>query len=336
MKMTAFESIEKMQRVINQANLSPAAVALSTMQSSISQQQFNQISGMSELLLGMSKNAFQQVEQINQIFATSEFQRQMENINRLSDTVLQSTKIANMQFANAMSILGSPTIKSQLEQMGKIGKLFEQVNNPALIQMSKIFEAYNSPAVKMQFESIQSLSQTTLEAVRQAAKSFELNNIEFTNGGAIVYEGVEYSNEAISEELNLQLCEAENNATSLKLTVDKLHEKFWLLILLVQLILFLPQLPETIDFYEGIVSQVYKAICDEPTACYIIKETAFMREEANAKSKVVAKLVYDTALEVLDTIPRWLNVKYTDEEGNEHIGWISKISVEMEESQNEQ
>lgn len=335
MKMTAFESIEKMQRVINQVKFSPATVALASIQSSIAQQQFNQISGINETLLGVTKSTFHQIEQINQLFASTEFQKQMESISRLSDTVLQSAKIANLQFANAMSILDNPTIKFQLDQMGKIGNQFEHINNPALKQISKTFEAYNSPAIKMQFENIQALSQTTLWAVSQAAKSFDLTGVEFNDNGTIMYEGVEYSYEAIKEELNIQLHEAEGNPASLKQTADKLQEKFWLLIIFVQLILFLPQLPETMDFYGEIISQVYKAIYNEPTTCYVIKETAFIREESSAKSKIVEELVYDTALEVLDTIPRWLYVKYTDEAGNEQIGWISKISVEMEEQSND-
>nr|WP_243423764.1 SH3 domain-containing protein [Anaerotignum lactatifermentans] len=62
--------------------------------------------------------------------------------------------------------------------------------------------------------------------------------------------------------------------------------------------------------------------------CYTIKEKSYLRAEANAKSKILATLVYDTELEILEDIPRWYKVKYIDETGVETEGWISKISIE--------
>lgn len=73
---------------------------------------------------------------------------------------------------------------------------------------------------------------------------------------------------------------------------------------------------------------VYEAVMDLPEMCYTIKEKSYIRAEANAKSGILATLVYDTKLEILEDIPRWYKVKYIDETGTETEGWISKISVE--------
>lgn len=267
--MTIFESIKQMQRFTNLANLSTSVATLASMKSVITQQ-FNQINGMNELLVGMPKNVFQQLDNL--------------------------------------------TIKSQLEQMNKIGKLFE---------------AYNSPAIKMQLENLQAISQTTLSAISQSVTAFDFSDIQFNDNGSLIYEGVEYSQEAIEEEVHLQLQEAESNPNSLKESADKLKEKYWLIGLIISLLLFLPKLPQTIDFYGDIITQVYQAINEVNPVYYVIEERAYLREESNAKSKIVATLIYDTALEVLDTIPRWFYVKYIDDEGIEQIGWISKISVKM-------
>lgn len=62
--------------------------------------------------------------------------------------------------------------------------------------------------------------------------------------------------------------------------------------------------------------------------CYTTREKSYIRSKADAKSKILATLVYDTELEILEDIPRWYKVKCTDETGTEIEGWISQISVE--------
>ena len=111
---------------------------------------------------------------------------------------------------------------------------------------------------------------------------------------------------------------------------EALQQKLWLLLLVFNLIMFLPQLPETVDYYRNVVSQIEQVVLQKSQICFTIKEKAFLREEPNSKAKRVVTLPYDTPLEIIETIPRWYQVKYIDENGVEIIGWISKISVETE------
>lgn len=333
--MDIFESFKRTQAILNRTQFSPAAVAFASMPSSLLHQQFEQINGLSEALTYATKNAFLQAEQIAQVFCSSEVQMQLEQVNRMADTIIGSTQIANLQLSSAMEFLNNSAVQSQLRQISQMGKVFEQINNPAISQITRALEAYQSPALQKQLESFQLLSQTTLSAISEAIKTFNLSDVQFNDNGTLVYEGVEYSQESIAEELSTQLQEVEKNPSSLKQCAEKLQEKFWLLILVVQLLVFLPQLPETIEFYQGFISQICEAIIKENQTCYVIKERAYIRSEANAKAGIVTAVVYDTPLEVLDTIPRWYHVKSIGENGEEQIGWISKISVEMEEQSND-
>lgn len=61
-----------------------------------------------------------------------------------------------------------------------------------------------------------------------------------------------------------------------------------------------------------------------------IKERSILREEASSTAARIRYLPYDTPLEIISDIPRWYQVTYTDENGSEITGWISKISVELE------
>lgn len=334
--MDIFESFKQTQAILNRTQLSPAAMAFASMPSSLLHQQFEQINGLSEALTYATKNAFLQTEQIAQVFRSSEVQMQLEQVNRMTDTIIRSTQIANLQLSSAMDFMKNPAVQSQLRQISQMGKVFEQINNPAFSQITKVLDAYRSPALQQQLESFQLLSQTTLSAMSHAIKTFDLSDIQFNDNGTLVYEGVEYSQEAIAEELSIQVQEVQKSPSSLKQCAEKLQEKFWLLFLVVQLLVFLPQLPETIEFYQGFISQIWEAINNENQTCYVIKERAYIRMEANAKAEIIATVVYDTPLEVLDTIPRWYHVKSIGENGEEQIGWVSKISVETEEQSNDQ
>ena len=53
-----------------------------------------------------------------------------------------------------------------------------------------------------------------------------------------------------------------------------------------------------------------------------------MREEADSSSRIIIHIPYDSTLEIIDDIPRWYRVKYGAVDGEEYLGWISKISVE--------
>ena len=93
----------------------------------------------------------------------------------------------------------------------------------------------------------------------------------------------------------------------------------------------MPQIPETLDFYNHAVSEITAMIQQTNQICYTIRDRSYLRETANAEGKIIISIPYDSALEIIDDIPRWYQVKYNDDDGNEYSGWISKISVEKGE-----
>lgn len=134
----------------------------------------------------------------------------------------------------------------------------------------------------------------------------------------------------VSKEIKLQGEEVKQNPKSIHDKIEDLSKKFCLLLIIIRLIMSIPQTIETGEFYKNIAIKVKTSILKEAQYCWVIKEKAYLRETANAKSKVLYRFIYDTKLEIISEIPRWLEVKYVDESGNEYIGWISKISVEKE------
>lgn len=90
----------------------------------------------------------------------------------------------------------------------------------------------------------------------------------------------------------------------------------------------LPEIPQKIEFYKNVCEQIVTIQQDASSIAFTIRERSYLREAPDGNAAAIIMLKYDTALEILDDIPRWYQVKYTDENGEVTIGWISKISVE--------
>ncbi len=158
----------------------------------------------------------------------------------------------------------------------------------------------------------------------------DLSELEMILNTSIKYSNKVLSNYKVSKEIKLHGEEAKQNPKSLHDKLEDFKKKFCLLLIIIRLIMSIPQTIETGEFYKDVATKVKTSILNEAQYCWVIKERAYLREAANAKSKVLYRFIYDTKLEIISEIPRWLEVKYVDESGNEYIGWISKISVEKE------
>ena len=93
----------------------------------------------------------------------------------------------------------------------------------------------------------------------------------------------------------------------------------------------IPDIPEKVEFYSKVITELRITASQQSRICFTIKERAILREEPSSKARRILTLSYDTPLEIVEIIPRWYQVKYTNEAGEETIAWISKISVETEE-----
>lgn len=250
--------------------------------------------------------------------------------NPVLDQLAQMERQYAQVYDVAEKLLKAPAIQSYMDQMDRLSEAVTRGTTFGLTQMSDILELYSSPAITRQIQQATALLPNLDDMLLQAARAFDASRVKVEDEGTISYEGVSYSIEALDAELQEQIKVVEENKPTLRERFETLQKKLWLLLLVFNLIMFLPQLPETVDYYRNVVSQIEQVVLQKSQICFTIKEKAFLREEPNSKAKRVVILPYDTPLEIIETIPRWYQVKYTDENGVEIIGWISKISVETE------
>jgi hypothetical protein len=122
---------------------------------------------------------------------------------------------------------------------------------------------------------------------------------------------------------------------------DKLALRFWIVIAIFQLLSFVPDAAEKLEWYRDNIPKLIERLVANDNAytnnmheyVYVIKERAVLREEPSSKSTKVYQLLYDSQLRVISTIQRWLEVEYNTDSGETVHGWISKISIEYEDSE---
>ena len=197
-------------------------------------------------------------------------------------------------------------------------------------QMAKILKMYQTSSFASQMncilEQLASLDTTLLEKARQ----FDWSLVEINDDDVISFDGVDYTPEELNAELNSEVAIVQKDKLTLREKVEWLEKKLWLLLMILNMLMTLPDVPEKIEFYCDTVAQIQEIYEEKRHICFTIKEQSILRKEANSNAARILYLPYDTPLEIIADIPRWYQVKYTDSEGIETIGWISKISVETE------
>lgn len=200
-------------------------------------------------------------------------------------------------------------------------------NSTSYQGVTKFLEQYQN-SIGQIISSVQLLPIDKFEAMDHIWEDFNIDDVSISENGDLTYQGMTYERDEVPQALESQLREIEQNPSPLKHQLEELKQRLWLLCFIVPIVFSIPDLVEKINWYADLGKSICEVVFNLPKIGYTIKEKSYIRAEANAKSKILTTLVYDTELEILEDIPRWYKVKYIDETGTETEGWISKISIE--------
>lgn len=229
--------------------------------------------------------------------------------------------------------LPSEALLLQVSEYYDILSKYQSIELPikTLNYISEALKLYNSPTIIEQMKYITSVFAAKVDPdIIKVASSIDLSEYQLDDNDDLSYNGVQYTPEELQFELQKQVEIAKRDKISLREKYEGLKKKLWLVLLIINLILFLPDVPEKVAFYEKMVSEAIEIAQEKSKICFTIKDRNCLKEAPNTNANKVLVLPYDTPLEILEDIPRWYQVKYTDENGLETIGWISKICVEKE------
>lgn len=243
-------------------------------------------------------------------------------ITRLNDVA----KEISAAFADLQS-----SVVSSLEILESISKL--SLDNDcisAVTSLQKTMSMVNkviTPEISDVLSSYAKLKTQALEEI-----DFAMSDIIYTED-KLVFEGIEYDEEELRAEYTKEIEELRQENP-----VEKFKKKYWLIGLIFTVIIYIPQWSQTLDFYKDCPQKIEQfiktTIWGEKIYLNVIKENAFIRDEANSRSTVIITVKYAEPLEVIDKVPYWYKVKYITEE-KEYTGWISKISVGTEDDIND-
>ena len=266
-------------------------------------------------------SAVQEVSYVNEILKPmwehqKSYSSEIERLSNIAKEISASVPFAELQnsIASTQIILASlktsvisDSCISALMHLQNTISMVNKVITPEIADALSAFEKVNTVAVKKD--------------------SFKIADITYV-GDKLVFDDTEYDEEELRAEYKKEIAEFKKETP-----IEKLKKKFWLLCFIFYLINMIPELTQTIVFYkdcpQNIEQFVRTNILGEKQYLNVIKENAFIRDEANSKSPIVINVTYAEQLEVIDNVPYWYKVKYVTEE-KEYTGWISKISVGTE------
>lgn len=275
---------------------------------------------MEGILNSIPESVFRQaayMDRISRIFTPAAITAQIEQYERMRP-----------QIEAVVRLQSSSAFKTAYEQLEAINQNIACFSEEALLKSSKMLEAYENAALVAQMENVLNNIPTLDQAVFELAEEFDIADVDFSDDGDIFCGGERYKSEDLAAEVAAQIDSAKNEKVSVREKTEDLKKRFWLLILILKLLFFLPQTPEIVDYYSNAVSEIQAVIGQAERICYTIRDISYLREEADSSSRIIIHIPYDSTLEIIDDIPRWYRVKYAAVDGEEYLGWISKISVE--------
>lgn len=311
-----FSSLQRSDDVMKR--LCGATTALSQLAESAAWVKINRLD---QNLFSAADSIVATLSRMDNWYKTTSFEAQARTLRLLGES-LSTGYMAATKFA------ATPTILDGLSKIEQAISITPSGAFSAMDQMTKALRMYQTPDIIQHINSVLSNLPSFDSAILETAKSLDLSDIEIHDDGAITYDGVRYDSERIATVLDTQIEVAKK--PTVREQFEALKQRLWLLLLILNIIMFLPQVPETVEFYCDAVAQIQDILEEKSRICFTIKERSILREEASSTAACIRYLPYDTPLEIISDIPRWYQVTYTDENGAEITGWISKISVELE------
>ncbi|WP_294615504.1 SH3 domain-containing protein [uncultured Bacteroides sp.] len=311
-----FSSLQRSNEVMKR--LCGATTALSQLAESAAWIKINRLD---QNLFAAADSATAAISRMDNWYKTTSFDAQAHTLSLLGES-LSAGYMAATKFA------ATPTVLDGLRKIEQAISITPSGAFSAMDQMTKALRMYQTPDIIQHINSVLSNLPSFDSAILETAKSLDLSDIEIHDDGAIIYDGVRYDSERIATVLDTQIEVAKK--PTVREQFEALKQRLWLLLLILNIIMFLPQVPETVEFYCDAVAQMQDILEEKSRICFTIKERSILREEASSTAARIRYLPYDTPLEIISDIPRWYQVTYTDENGAEITGWISKISVELE------
>ena len=272
----------------------------------------------------MQTDTYQMLQNVYNSQQFSALQESLNYINKVNIGML------NPNISLSTNVFLNDSLLAVCNQVSALTTEYRQ----SALNIGELLGAKYTTDIYDKIKTLPIFSPETIASMNDVIGMYRIPGLKLNENDTLCVDGVDFSQEDLTREFCEQVQSLQNvqqPKLDLKQTLDFLKEKYWLVFLIFSLLWTIPDIPDKANFYLDAIGSIQSIVSQENPSCYTIREKSYLREKADAKSPVITTLVYDEKLEIIDTIPRWYQVKYLDENGEEIVGWISKISVEEEE-----
>ena len=263
-----FSSLQRSNEVMKR--LCGATTALSQLAESAAWIKINRLD---QNLFAAADSATAAISRMDNWYKTTSFDAQAHTLSLLGES-LSAGYMAATKFA------ATPTVLDGLRKIEQAISITPSGAFSAMDQMTKALRMYQTPDIIQHINSVLSNLPSFDSAILETAKSLDLSDIEIHDDGAIIYDGVRYDSERIATVLDTQIEVAKK--PTVREQFEALKQRLWLLLLILNIIMFLPQVPETVEFYCDAVAQMQDILEEKSRICFTIKERSILREEASS------------------------------------------------------
>ncbi len=295
--------------------------------------------------------------------ALKNFRRLTQNrISALEALQLNSEKIQHLgELGSALSELVREPAWKSLSQMAQNNTFAATASAEALAAsqafgaMTSMIESFEKPLrlfkipnIERHIENVLSQAHSFDPSIWDDVRSFDLSHVDIRDDGVVVCDGETYDSNEFTVALNEQTQLAQNPAPEKSIILFKtilllaifapiflcpdsdIFNAFVNLLGCINIVLEFLNISESIGSYSNTIDNLLEKLGFKERHCWIIKEYSGLKADTSIDAVEMLSLPYGTQLQVLDEIPCWYQVKFTDQNGNETIGWIPTEHVKNE------
>lgn len=173
---------------------------------------------------------------------------------------------------------------------------------------------------------------TKIDFDRLNSCDINIDNVDLCQDGLLINNEV-YTIEEIQDNI-VETAKEISTGIDTKNLSESIKKKFIAFIAFLNIILTLYGTVEMYkDINEHIIVPVLQSIQDVACIEYVKVEKAYIKNEPNLKAQNICEILYAEPVEIVEERKFWKKVKYHID-GQEVIGWVSKISIGTEDDIN--
>ena len=231
----------------------------------------------------VAKAVAEQTQKWERLFMTPTVTQTLERLQQIDAALIDSVQ-------SATKVLQSSAVQDSIAAVASFQRYYAPGADAMANQMVKVMKMYQTSSFASQVNSILEQLATFDTALLEKAHQFDWSRVEIGDDDVITFDGVDYTPEELTAELSSEVAIAQKDKLTLREKVEWLEKKLWLLLMILNMLMTLPDVPEKIEFYCNTVAQIQEIYEEKSHICYTIKERSILREEASSTAARIRNL----------------------------------------------